>query len=167
MEIKALFKLTHGLYILGSRDNERYVGSVVDAVMQVANKPQVIALSCNCNSYTRECIAKCGEFSISVLSKKVNPMVIANFGFKTSRSCNKWETVEMVEKDGLPYLKDNIATIRAKVLQTIVFESNTLFLAEVLDAEDTNCESPLTYNDYRDYFKDEVFKCIKHKGEQK
>ena len=45
MELDALYKLTHGLYILGAADNGRPVGSVVDAVMQVANKPVVIALS--------------------------------------------------------------------------------------------------------------------------
>lgn len=60
MELDALYKLTHGLYILGAEDSGRPVGSVVDAVMQVANKPVVIALSCNNQSYTKECIERTG-----------------------------------------------------------------------------------------------------------
>ena len=50
MNMDALYKLTHGLYILGSRDGDRMVGSVVDAVMQVANKPWILALSCTNSS---------------------------------------------------------------------------------------------------------------------
>lgn len=91
MELDALYKLTHGLYILGAADNGRPVGSVVDAVMQVANKPVVIALSCNNQSYTKECIERTGVFGLSVLCKGVDPFVIANFGFQSSRSIDKWK----------------------------------------------------------------------------
>ena len=38
MDLDALYKLTHGLYVLGARDENRFAGSIVDAVMQVANK---------------------------------------------------------------------------------------------------------------------------------
>ena len=58
MNMDALYKLTHGIYILGSRDGDRPVGSVVDAVMQVANKPWILAAagakrrtgSCDCDT---------------------------------------------------------------------------------------------------------------------
>ena len=53
MQTDALYNLTHGIYILGSNDDKRPVGSVVDAVMQVADKPLVIALSCRNNSFTK------------------------------------------------------------------------------------------------------------------
>ena len=131
MELDALYKLTHGLYILGAEDSGRPVGSVVDAVMQVANKPVVIALSCNNQSYTKECIERTGVFGLSVLCKDVDPFVIANFGFQSSRSIDKWENVDYCIRDGVPYLNDNIATVRCKVLQSIKYDSNTLFIAEV------------------------------------
>ena len=56
MDYDALYKLTHGLYVLGDRAGEKFAGSIVDAVMQVANKPWVIAVSCTNSSYTKECI---------------------------------------------------------------------------------------------------------------
>ena len=158
MELEALYKLTHGLYILGATDGKRFVGSVVDAVMQVANKPLVLALSCNNQSYTRECIMRDGRFSLSVLGKNIDPYVIAHFGFQSSKNVDKWQSMDYVVRDSLPYLKDNIATVRCKVLQSVQYESNTLFLAEVEDCVNgKNCE-PLTYLDYRSYFKDEVIK---------
>lgn len=167
MELDALYKLTHGLYILGAADNGRPVGSVVDAVMQVANKPVVIALSCNNQSYTKECIERTGVFGLSVLCKDVDPFVIANFGFQSSRSIDKWENVDYCIRDGVPYLNDNIATVRCKVLQSIKYDSNTLFIAEVQDcANGKSCE-PLTYMDYRSYFKDEVIKSFNEVKQQK
>ena len=140
MNMNALYKLTLGLYILGCRDGKRPVGSVVDAVMQVAHKPWMIALSCTNGSYTKQCIDATREFSLSVLSKKVD----------------KWSITKYHVKDGLPYLDDNIATLKCEVVQSISYESNTLFLAEVADCEDNKNEEPLTYNDYRAYFKQDV-----------
>ena len=158
MDYDALYKLTHGLYVLGARNGEKFAGSIVDAVMQVANKPWVIAVSCTNSSYTKECINKDKEFSLSVLSKKVAPFVVANFGFQSGRNVNKWEKVDYCVVDRLPYLKDNLATLHCKVLQEVVFESNTMFIAEVLSCANNQDEEALTYNDYRTYFKKDVLK---------
>ncbi len=168
MDESALFKLTHGLYVLGAVEgNGRLCGSVVDAVMQVANKPLVIALSCHNNSYTKSVIEQSGKFSLSVLCKNVEPFVVANFGFQSSRDVEKWGNVDYNIKDGLPYLKQNLAEISAKVLQTIAYDSNTLFLAEVIDSSNTDCGEPLTYNNYRDYFKNDVIKSFNDFKQQK
>ncbi len=70
MNMDALYKLTHGIYVLGSRDGDRPVGSVVDAVMQVANKPWILALSCTNGSYISIVLRWCVNFSLSVLGKR-------------------------------------------------------------------------------------------------
>lgn len=158
MNLDALFKLTNGLYILGASDDGRYAGSLVDAVTQVAHEPLVIVLSCNNRSYTKECIERNGEFSLSVLCRGVDPFVLGNFGFQSSRDVNKWNNVDFYVRDGLPYLTDNIASLRCKVIDKKEFTSNTMFIAEVLEAEDSKDMDPLTYRDYRGYFKSEVLK---------
>ncbi len=169
MEYDALYKLTHGLYVIGAEDaqNGRFAGSVVDAVMQVANKPWVIALSCMNTSYTKECIEKSGEFSLSVLGKNVNPQVFVNFAFQSSRQADKWAAADKEMRDGLPDLKGAIASLRAKVLQKTVFESNTLFVAEIMDCASGEDEAPLTYLDYRTYFKNNVLSAMKPNKEEK
>lgn len=158
MNLDALFKLTNGLYILGANENGRYVGSLVDAVTQVANEPLVIVVSCNNRSYTKECIEKSGEFSLSVLCRAVDPFVLGNFGFQSSREVNKWDNVDFYVENGLPYLSDNIACLRCKVIGRTEFISNTMFTAEVIDASSNKDMDPLTYRDYRGYFKSEVLK---------
>ncbi len=156
MDANALFKLTNGLYVLGADDNGSPVGSLIDAVSQVAHSPDIIIVSCGNNSYTKEVVDKNGMLSLSVLGKSVNPFVIANFGFQSSRNVKKWNNVEYEIKDGLPYLKDCIATLKAKVISKQVFSSNTMFAAEVVDGECHNEEEALTYADYRNGFKDKV-----------
>ena len=165
MEYDALYRLTHGLYVLGAFDeyNERFAGSVVDAVMQVANKPWVIAVSCMNTSYTKSCVEKTKEFSLSVLGKNVNPQVFIDFAFQSSRDADKWKNTHKIVKDNLPYIDNSIANFRAKVLQKLVFESNTLFVAEIVDCACGIDEEPLTYNDYRSYFKDKVLNIKKEK----
>lgn len=159
MDENALFKLTHGLYVLGTTDGSRFVGSIVDAVMQVAHKPFVLALSCGNQSYTKSCLHTSKEFSLSVLGKDTDPFIVANFGFQSSRDVNKWDNVDFEEQDGLPYLQNTLAGIKCKIIQEIAFESNTLFLAEVLDCYvGTGDGEPLTYNDYRSYYKSGVIK---------
>lgn len=162
MNLDALFKLTNGLYILGANDQGRYVGSLVDAVTQVAHDPAIIVVSCGNHSYTKSCIEKSGEFSLSVLCKSVDPFVLGNFGFQSSRDVNKWDNVDFYVTEGLPYLENNIASLRCKVLNKIEFVSNTMFIAEVLDADSVKDEDPLTYRDYRGYFKSEVLKSFEN-----
>lgn len=160
MNVDALFKLTNGLYILGAKDGERYVGSLIDAVTQVAHKPLVVVISCTNSSYTGQCLEKTGEATLSVLCKDVNPFVIANFGFQSSREVDKWDNVNMVEVDGMPYLKESLAKFRVRVLNKQAFESNTLYMAEVVDAFD-ECEGePLTYREYRYFLKNDVIKAF-------
>lgn len=160
MNIDALYNLTHGVYVLGADDNGRPVGSTVDAVMQAANKPVVLALSCHNGSYTKSCIEQNGRFSLSVLSRQVDPFVVANFGFQTSRTVNKWEEVPHFIEDGLPYLQKALAVMTCRVLEKQVFESNTLFTAEVTDCRNIEDGEPLTYYDYRSAFKNEVLKFL-------
>ena len=167
MDLDALYKLTHGLYVLGAKDGDRPVGSIVDAVMQVANKPTAVALSCANTSYTKACIDKTGEFSLSVLCKGIDPFVVANFGFQSSKDVDKWANVEWFEKNNLPYLKDNLANFACRVLHSYSLESNTLFVAEVIAAQTAKEAEPLTYLDYRSYFKTDVmnsFQQYKQRG---
>ncbi len=170
MEEEALYAISNGLYVLGAKESDRYVGSLVDAVSQVAIGPNIIILSCMNTSYTKETIEKSGIFSLSILSKKVAPIVIANFGYQSSRNVNKWDNVVKEIKDDLPYLKDALAKIRARVIDKKVFPNNTLFIAEVEDAfEYQQGGEPLTYRDYRNGFKEKVmteFKATQNKEEK-
>ena len=168
MEERALYKITQGLYVLSCVDgDERFVGCTVDAVMQASFKPTLVAISCLNTNYTRECIEKKGEFGLSVLGKDVDPFIVANFGFQSGRTIDKWNNVKFYVEDGLPYVEGNIATIKATVLEKKVFESHTMFIAEVCGCKNNRDADILTYTDYRDYFKTDVLDAMeKFKAKQ-
>lgn len=167
MDITALFKITQGVYILGATDGSRFIGRTMDAVMQAASKPPVIAISCLNIGYTRDKIEETGRFSLSVLGEKVDPFVIANFGYQSSREVDKWKNVAYEEKDGLPILTDAAAGLIAEVIEKKVFESHTVFFGEVKDAWRTKEEACLTYRAYQDGFKTKVMEAFQSfkKGE--
>lgn len=154
----ALYKISLGLYILGAKDGNRPVGSIVDAVMVAANKPCALAISCNNNSYTKQCIEQSKRLSLSVLPKDVDAFVVANFGFQSSRDTNKWDKVSSIEHDNLPVLQDALAYITAEVVHQYPLESNTVFIAEIKSASIIKEGDNLLYEDYRRSFKDEVIK---------
>ena len=154
----ALYKVSLGLYVLGANDGDRHVGSIVDAVMIAANKPCALAISCNNQSYTKKCIEETKELSLSVLAKDVAPFVVANFGFQSSKNINKWENVEFEDVENLPVLKDCLTQITAKVVHQYPLDSNTVFIAEISSAKIIKDGENLLYEDYRNYFKDEVIK---------
>ncbi len=156
MQENALFTISNGLYVLSAKDNDRYVGSIVDAITQVAVSPYLLVISCMNTSYTKSCIETTGEVGISVLPQTINPFIVGNFGYQCSRDVNKWDNVPFIEVDGLPYVTGSLAKIRAKVIEKHVYASNTVFIAEVVDAFDTCDGEPLTYKQYRDGFKTAV-----------
>ena len=129
IEWDALYKVTLGLYVLGANEASRPVGSIVDAVMIAANKPCALALSCGNASYTKSCIEQNHKFSLSVLPKDIEPFVVANFGFQSSKNINKWDNVKYDLLNGLPVLQNALAQITAKVLTSYPLESNTVFIA--------------------------------------
>jgi len=146
-----LMHLTQGVYLLGAKSPTGFVGCVVDAVMTVATQPTIIGLSCMNTGFTKEQIEQTQKFSLSVLPANVAPSVCETFGYHSSRDTDKWKTIDMCEKDGLPIYKKAISYLTAEVKDKKVFDSHTLFLAEVVSADilDEANEKPLTYADYR------------------
>ncbi len=165
MDKQALTKLSYGVYVIGAEDTEKgeMCGAVVDAVMQAANEPPMIAVSLMNGGYTKSQIEKTGRFSLSVLGVDIDPYVVANFGFQSSRNIDKWSAVEYDVKANLPYLKESLAGLQAEVIERYVFESHTLFLAKITDAWLEKGGQPLTYGFYQTTFKNEVLKSFQNK----
>ena len=163
----ALYKVSLGLYVLGTNDKQRFVGSVVDAVMVAANQPCSLIISCHNSSFTKKCVEENGEFSLSVLPKNIDPIVIANFGFQSSKDVDKWKNVSHKVIDGLPFLENATAVIRAKVMQKYVLHSNTIFIAEVIFAHNNSSEQSLLYEDYRNKLREKVIQSFQKNFEEK
>ena len=154
MNIFALTKLSYGMYILTSMDNDRPVGCTINTSTQITATPTTIMISVNRNNYTNECIKKYGKFALSILSEKSDSTLIGGFGFRSSRDNNKFENVDYEIKDGLPVIKAANAYLICKVIDSLEVHTHTIFIGELIDADIFDNEvSSMTYDYYYNVIK--------------
>jgi flavin reductase (DIM6/NTAB) family NADH-FMN oxidoreductase RutF len=115
MENKALYKISYGLYVVGTLIDGKTAGCVVDAFIQSTGNPATVILCSIKTNQTNEAIKKTGEFTVSILGAGVDPFVIGNFGFQSGRDADKWANVPHKLSDGLPVLEKAAAFLRCKV----------------------------------------------------
>ncbi len=150
MNRKALHNISYGLYVVSSKDNNRYNGQIANAIMQVTAEPQIIAVSINKKNYTHEFISKSKTLSISILSEETPMKFIGKFGFRCGRDIDKFEAVDFkIGKTKTPIVLDySIAFVEMKVLDNIDVGTHTIFIGEVADADILSDETPMTYEYY-------------------
>jgi len=149
---EALFKISYGLYIVGSGDKERGNGFISNSVFQVTSEPPKFAVCCNKNNFTSEFIRQSGAFSISVLSKDASPDLFGRFGFRSGKDVDKLDGILVkYGETGVPIvLNDTIAWLECKLMQTVDVGTHLIFIGELLHAEILDdMKEPLTYQHYR------------------
>ena len=150
----ALFQVTHGLYILTSRDQDRINGQCLDALMQVTNAPPRVALGVGKRSLTHEMVAASGRLCVSVLDR-ANPAcgdIVRRFGFQSGRDVDKFDGFAYeVNEHGIPFLPDAVAVFECTLIRDrmVDLDTHTLFVVSVDRAGTRDEGEPLTYNEYR------------------
>lgn len=156
MNFEAFFKLTYGLYILSSRDGDRFNGHISNTVFQVTAEPPRMMVATHRDNLTTEFIKKSRVFSVSALEKDVTLDFLGPWGFKSGREVSKFENIgHITGKTGAPIVTEKcIAWYECEVEQVIEIGTHVLFVGSVvdLDIKDDNKE-PLTYAYYRDVIK--------------
>jgi len=152
MDPKALHKISYGLYVVCSKNENKKNGQIANAMFQVTAEPQTIAISVNKQNLTHEYIDKSKLFTVSVLSTDATMKFIGNFGFKSGRDIDKFENVKIkLSKSKVPLVLDYaIACLEAKVINKIDVGTHTIFIGEVTNAEILADGKPMTYEYYHE-----------------
>lgn len=158
MNIEAFFKVTYGLFILGSKSKDgKLNGHINNTTMQVTSEPPRFTVTSNNDNLTTEYIKESGVFAVSILQQDTDINFMGPWGFQTGRDINKFsENLNYkIGKTGAPVVLDNcVAYIECKVLNTIDVGTHLIFVGEVVDADILdNPQKPLTYTYYRDVIK--------------
>jgi flavin reductase (DIM6/NTAB) family NADH-FMN oxidoreductase RutF/rubredoxin len=155
MDITTLFKLSSGLYIIGTKDDEKksqtgFAGCVVNTVVQATSKPVTLTVCINKDNYTNVCVKKTNAFSVSILSEKIKESTIGLFGFSSSKEKDKFSEIPYgLTPSGMPYLKEGVTGfIQCRVINFTDNYTHTIFIAEVQEAENISNEPPMTYDYY-------------------
>lgn len=153
MNIEAFFKITYGLYIISTGDDNRKNGYVANTAFQVTAEPAQIAISCNKDNFSAEMISQTRVFSLSVLQKEASTDLISRFGYNSGKKTDKFENVEYITgESGVPIVtQDSVAWFECKVVQQVDAGTHIVFIAEIINSDllEEN-EEPLTYAYYRD-----------------
>jgi len=155
MDIKTFFNLSYGLYIIGSKDDERNAGCVVNTVTQATSKPVTLTVCINKDNFTNACIKKTKKFAVSILSEKTKETTIGIFGFSSSRDKDKFSGLPYgLTPSGMPYLKEGVTGyIQCRVIDFVENHTHTIFIAEAEEAENLSNEPPMTYAYYHKVIK--------------
>jgi flavin reductase (DIM6/NTAB) family NADH-FMN oxidoreductase RutF/rubredoxin len=152
MNLKTLYKISYGLYIISSKTGEKRNGQIANTVFQITSEPPTVAVSINKQNFTHECIQTSGIFAVSILSKETPMKFIGHFGFKCGRDLDKFKDVKYkFGVTGAPIVLENtVGYLEAEVTNSIDVGTHTIFVGKVVDAEIIKDGEPMTYAYYHE-----------------
>ena len=152
MNIKSLYKLSYGMFVVCSKKGVKFNGQIANTVFQITSEPPTVGVSINKNNLTHEYIDESKVFTVSVLSTSTPLPFIGRFGFRSGRDSNKLEGVNFkVGKTGAPVVQDNaVVYVEARVARQMDVGTHTIFIGEIVDTDIINeKEEPMTYSYYQ------------------
>ena len=152
MDTKALYNLSYGVFLLGTKSGEKINACITNTCFQAANSPTRIALSVIKGNLTCQMIQESGLISLSILDTSCSFETIKHFGYQSGRSTDKFADFEHeIAENGCPYIKkEACALILGKVTNQLDLGTHMLFVCEVTDAQVfENAGQPMTYAYYQ------------------
>ena len=153
MNTKMLFNLSYGLYLISAMDGERPTGCTANSLIQITADPIKVALSMNKDNYTNKCIRESGKFGVVVLAEDSDPSLIGGFGFRSGKDANKFDGLEYEVHSGGPVVKAGIGYMVFEVKDSMEVDTHTIFIGELIDAEEYAPATPMTYSYYHNVIK--------------
>ena len=153
MDKKVLRNLSYGVYVVTSRDKDKNVGCIANSIMQVTSNPSVIAVSINHDNYTNKVIKENNKFGVSILKETTDAKIIGTFGYKSSKDNDKFDGINFKEISEIPVLENTCGYMVCKVIDTMETSTHTIFLGEVIEADDYSTENAMTYKYYHENLK--------------
>ena len=98
-DMKALFKIGYGLYVVTSNDGTRDNGLIVNTVTQLTDTPLRVAVNINKANYSHHVIRQTGVMNVNCLSVEAPFKVFETFGFQSGRQTDKFAGMEICRSD--------------------------------------------------------------------
>lgn len=150
MKDESLRSLTYGMYAIGVTDGHRPSACIVNTVTQIANTPNILAVSMNRENYSHRCITDSGLFTVSVLSEDTSGAVIGALGFASGQNSDKLKNIRYkMLREGVPVVQENSCCwFLCRVTGSMDTDTHTVFLAQVIAGSDRVTGTPMTYDYY-------------------
>ena len=150
-DLKALFNIGYGLYVVTSNDGKKDNGLIVNTVTQVTDTPNRIAVTINKENYSHHIIKQTGKMNVNCLSVEAPFSVFEKFGFMSGRNVDKFTDCEPLRSDnGLIFLPRYInAMMSLKVEEYVDLDTHGMFICSVSEARVLSDKETMTYTYYQ------------------
>lgn len=154
-DLKALFNIGYGLYVVTSNDGKKDNGLIVNTVTQVTDTPNRIAVTINKKNYSHHVIKQTGVMNINCLTVDAPFKVFEAFGFVSGRNVDKFAGCEPLRSDnGLVFLPRYINSFMSlKVEQYVDLDTHGMFICSVTEARVLSDRETMTYTYYQNHVK--------------
>lgn len=153
INVEAFKRMSYGLYIVSSGNQEKGNGYISNSVFQVTANPPQIAACCHKDNYTSKIIEKTGSYSVSILHNDAETSVIDRFGYNSGADIDKLQGMEVeYGGTGVPIVLNSvIAWIECKVVKAVDVGTHIMFIGEVLQTEVLDEKKPsMTYKEFKE-----------------
>ena len=154
-DMSALFNIGYGLYVVTSNDGTKDNGLIVNAVSQLTDSPNRVAVTVNKTNYSHHVIRKTGIMNVNVLDTSAPFFVFEHFGFRSGRTVDKFVGCEDLRSDnGLRFLPRYINSFMSlKVEQYVDLDTHGMFICSVTEARVMSDRETMTYTYYQNHVK--------------
>ena len=154
-DLKALFNIGYGLYVVTSNDGKKDNGLIVNTVAQLTDNPNRVMVSINKDNYSHHVIKQTGILNVNCLNTDAPFKVFQQFGFQSGRNVDKFKGEEILRSDnGLVFLPRYInAFFSLKVEDYKDLGTHGMFICSVTEARVLNNVPTMTYTYYQNNVK--------------
>ena len=147
MKEDALHDLSTGIYIVSTKKDEAVNGLTVTWATRTSMIPPLVAIAVGHHHHSFHMIKEGKVFCVNVIGEEHKELAM-KFGEVSGKDDDKFEGVKYTPgKTGCPILKDCIAYVECKVIDSMVTGDHTMFIGEIVDAAIKDRDKkPLAYS---------------------
>jgi len=132
--LDAQHSIAHGVYVISTVFKERVNAMTAAWVARASFEPPLLTVAVGHARFTHSMITSSGVLAVNVLGSD-NLETGRHFGLKTGRRTDKFKDVPYdVKVTGAPILRDCIAWMDCRVVDSVEAGDHTVFVAEILEA---------------------------------
>ncbi|HHV35531.1 MAG TPA: flavin reductase family protein [Syntrophomonadaceae bacterium] len=132
--------------LIGARDGDKHNITTVAWINQCSWTPLQVMVSIAPQRYIHDMIAKSREFMVTIMGEGEEETVFF-CGTKSGRGVDKVKELDISTRPGeviaVPRIKDALANLECKLVQSLVSGDHTIFIGEVVAADYCKDRRPL------------------------
>ena len=154
-DMRALFNIGYGLYVVTSNDGKKDNGLIVNTVSQITSSPNRVMVCINKDNYSHHVIKQTGKMNVNCLSVEAPFAVFRQFGFQSGRSVDKFAGEELIRSDnGLVILPRYINAMMSLEVESYTdMGTHGMFICSVPEARVMSDKETMTYTYYQNNVK--------------